>query len=165
MIFIWFTCEQKSLQNQVFPLYIHDKFCQGLTFAKWLYFRRINEGLGYVKYELDIWLNEVFYIFQPLFLSSLFIKLCQHVSIICICHFVAAGSKTDSHNDVPRCLERTRHDLSVNISANLVMSNLCFIGCILAGCIIFSSIQTLREKKTSWGKFSLCAEAIIDINL
>lgn len=48
----------------LFPFQYHCIFLEG-----------ISEGLGYVKDVVDILLNEVFYIFQPLSQGALFIKI------------------------------------------------------------------------------------------
>lgn len=66
-------------KNPVIPFYIR---ITGFYLASLLAFqhhcifkRRIKEGLGYVKYVVDIWLSKVLYIFQTLFQGTLFIKV------------------------------------------------------------------------------------------
>ena len=63
------SSESLSAENHQFQLSIFISLSISLYFLG-----RINEGLGYVKYVVDIWLNEVFYIFSSCF-RSLFIKM------------------------------------------------------------------------------------------
>lgn len=71
--------KKKSPQSPVIKFYIRNTNFFLVSFFPFqhhcIFLGRISEGLGYVKYVVDIWLNEVLYIFQPLFQGTLFIKI------------------------------------------------------------------------------------------